>query len=150
VRVRLPLLCAANESRATYSIREPETISLRVPAAALLSDLSIDARGALVINASAGTLELGGSLAPNASEAALVEPAPGTLRLALRSDTWEGRIGQSGFAPTVELLAGLSALAGPHAQPAGWAAVVQPGLSSSGVRRLDDATLELTLPQFAA
>ena len=49
--------------------------------------------------------------------------------------------------PTRELLRGLSADAD---QPTGWAAVVQAGLlaHASPLRRLDDATLVLTLPQF--
>ena len=94
VRVRLPLLC---ETCASYAIGAPETIRLSIPDVAVLSDNPISAFGRVVINASAGTVEVGGSIASsNASELDLVDPSPRTLQLRLIGDLWEGRMGQSG------------------------------------------------------
>ena len=144
VTVRLPQLCA---SCAGYEISSPETIQLTIPAEALLSRTPIPLATTLVVNASAGSLQLGGSLAANATEADLRDAMPRELELRLSGDVWQPRLGQRGYGPTDELLAGLVPT---DAQPGGWAAVVQPRLSPSSLRRLDDHTVRLTLPQLAS
>jgi len=68
---------------------------------------------------------------------------PRALLLRLASDVWEPRLGQRGYAPTDALLGGF-------VQPFGWDAVLQPRLSASSLRRVDEATLQLTMPQAAA
>ena len=63
---------------------------------------------------------------------------------------WQGRLGQRGYGPTDELLAGFVPAEQGRAQPGGWNRVVQPRLLPSSLRRLDDHTLLLKLPQLAS
>ena len=143
VRLSLPQLCDA----CLYSIASPETIRLVVPAAALLSGSPVLAAGALVINASAGAVVLGGSLAAGAADRDIADVHPRVLELRLLDDAWEPRMGHAAFAPTAELLGGLRPLV---EQPRGWGAVVASGLGARSVRRVDEYTLAIDVPQFAA
>jgi hypothetical protein len=107
VTVQLPQLC---DSCPQYSIGAPETVRLVVPAAALLSSSPISAAGSICINASAGEVVLGGTLADGATDHDVADVRMRSLELRLREDTWALRMGQPTFGPTAELLAGLRPL----------------------------------------
>jgi hypothetical protein len=59
VSIRLPWLCDGCDG---YAISEPETLQLTIPAEAVLSNSAIPLATEVVITATAGILELGGSL----------------------------------------------------------------------------------------
>ena len=180
-----------------YSIWVPETISITLPAAAVRSNITIEAAPQIVIWASAGALAISGSLKEDNAESTLAS-ASTMVVLRLEGDLWMPGIGRVACAscpspggldttrglrldeshaysepsgcpciagdPTgrytdsnasLGLIASLSAMtAGTDAQqPSGWNAVVMPQLLDSPLGffpklwRVDDATLNLTIPQ---
>ena len=189
-----------------YSIWVPETISITLPAAAVRSNITIEAAPQIVIWASAGALAISGSLKEDNAESTLAS-ASTMVVLRLEGDLWMPGIGRVACAscpspggldttrglrleeshaysepvgcpciagdPTgrytdsnasLGLIASLSAMTsvadgevqGNAQQPSGWNAVVMPQLLDSPLGffpklwRVDDATLNLTIPQQLA
>eukprot|EP00966_Prymnesium_polylepis_P269493 6225908-Prymnesium_polylepis.1 len=69
-----------------YDLLEPETISLTIPAAALVSNGTVAARWPFVIRPT--SLELRGPLLPTADEADLRDGSSSRLLLIVRRDAW--------------------------------------------------------------
>ena len=189
-----------------YSIWVPETLSVTLPAAAVRTNISIEAAPQIVIWASPGALAISGSLAEDNAESTLAS-ASTMVVLRLEGDLWMPGIGRVACAscpspggldttrglrldeshayseptgcpciagdPTgrytdsnasLGLIASLSAMTsvaagevqGDAQQPSGWNAVVMPQLLDSPLGffpklwRVDDATLNLTIPQQLA
>ena len=86
------------KTKPSYTSEPEEPLPLRsmLPKVALLSKTPIPLAATIVINASAGLLQLGGSLAANATEADLRDAAPRELELRLSGDAWQPRLGQRG------------------------------------------------------
>ena len=186
-----------------YSIWVPETISITLPAAAVRSNITIEAAPQIIIWASPGALAISGSLKEDNAESTLAS-ASTMIVLRLEGDLWMPGIGRIACASCPEpggldttrglrldeshayseptgcpciagdptgrytdsnaslgLIASLSAMTsvavgevqGNAQQPSGWNAVVMPQLLDSPLGffpklwRVDDATLNLTIPQ---
>jgi hypothetical protein len=151
---------------AFYQIDEPETITARIPASALASDLPVVASPQIVIRATPGSVVCGGSFAAAPTEAAIAgaEATPGTLRLTLQRDSWSPSIVRAAalhaadsdsWLPAAEratLHALVEGLVSEQREPAGWAAVMVPLLAATANITLEDegATLLLDVPATAA
>ena len=130
-----------------YSIDEPETVQVSLPASLLSSQEEIVAQPSLRISAQRGTARLSG---PPLTEALLVRAlrdpavaAPLSLAITLEGDAWAPGVGGDTEA-TRALLAGIASA---QDGAAGWNAVVQPALSPANVT-VANGTLHLALPQL--
>ena len=139
--------CRAHRAQfAGYAPRAPETIELTLPAVATLSRQPL-AVGRFVVNIAPGSVALSGALieADVVEEAALRSLETHTLTLRLTGTSWQPDVGLDGEA-SAALLRGFASA---QSEPRGWNAAVTPLLTSAELVRLDDTTVELTLPQLA-
>ena len=105
-----------------------------------LSDVSLP----LLVGALPGVAAIGGSLAARPEEGLLQSAAGSTLRVRLTADTWVDDL----HSPAV--FAALAAGVAADTDAArGWNRVVRSALNPSHLLRLDEATIEWRLPQFA-
>ena len=132
---------------AYYSISEPETLSIQLPASAMLSEQPVPTLNpqALIIQADPGTATLAGSLL-EAEEGVLVS---GSSRYLLLIELKDG----ASFA-AADRLSGAAVLRGVRslqAEPSGWNAVVLPALLARQaafgdvVQRQSDTRVSVTI-----
>ena len=139
-----------------YSIEEPETLDVFLPAEAQSSNTNLSARTALAISPQPAELAIsGGSLLRKPREAS-VQQSDTTLVLALLGDAWRDDLApnaSTGLNParaalTAALLTGFSCA---QNEPAGWNAVVAPLLLAVGrIERRSATELVVTIPRAAA
>ena len=128
-----------------YAPRSPETIVLSLPADAVRSGQPLTV-GRFVVSVDAGSVSMSGALLSGGAEEADVRSLTShTLSIVLQGGAWLPTVGLDGEATTA-LIAGLRSAQG---EPGGWNAAVQPLLTSAELSRLDDSTVELTIPQRA-
>ena len=148
-----PTVTAVNESLTIhwpegqfvqYNPRAPETIELHLPAVAVRSAQPLTV-GRFVVSVEPGTVAMSGALLHDAEEADLRSLASHTLTMKLTGGTWLPTVGLEGAASSA-LLGGLRS-AQDEAQ--GWNGAIQPLLTSVELARLDDTTVEVTIPQRA-
>ena len=147
-----------------YAVRAPETVAVRLPAAALGGRATLAPPEFVIPAAPASAVELrarrGGAtaawLAPGAalSAADVRDPAGIVLRIRLVGDEFDEAVGvaeaDGASNATLDVLAGLHAPADGGGGGAGWAAAVAPFLRPAHVARLDERTVELTVPPVPA
>ena len=131
----------------TYSISEPETVTLRVPETALVSNRPIAAAPSIVLRATPGRAVLGGSLASRPLEASVRQGhdgsgTPYSLRVTLRDDSWSGiaRIagqwaldGEAAAAQRAVVEALVDGMVSEQDEPDGWNSRVRPRLAQTNV-----------------
>ena len=147
---------------ADYAPREPETISLTIPAAAVASGVPLTL-GSFVVTVDAGAAALSGTLLDAPTEEGVRSSTSQTLQISLSDgDTWRPEVGldDGPGGLTAALLSSLVS-AQPDADVLndnpdaaewwedGWGAVVRPTLSYADVERVDARTLVLTVAQAA-
>ena len=136
-----------------YSISEPETLFVQLPASALSSDVSLFASPALVIGADAGVGFLGGHLHANPREEVLRAATGTNLSLVLGGDSWQPTVGQPHLSAEARQLNAdlISGLISAQSEASGWNRVVLPRLLGAlgGIVRLDDHAVLLELPHLA-
>lgn len=121
-------------ARAAYAITAPETISLTIPAASVLSEQPIVAAPTFVVSAAGGTAFVRGGFLANLTQAALRSGAQ-PLEIVLYGDTWVEAYNDTGGSwmgrlhheTALELLRGFESLQGSD-EAYGWSGVVQPAL----------------------
>ena len=127
----------------TYNITANETISVLVPAAALVTSGS-DVGATTNFNVLYQSATLSGTLSDNAVETELRSSGQ-TLVITLVNDTWHANIG-SASAETTALINGLDSAQG---ETTGWNTVVQAGLNDTHVVRTSATVATITLPAFS-
>jgi hypothetical protein len=127
-----------------YNILQSETISVSVPASAVVSQRLTEARPFITILPVAGSARLSGSC-NGAREEVLRSLQPCTIDVLLSDDTWVSGLDVS--AAGEELVTGFSAL---DPQPAGWNTASVGVLSVKQLTVLDPSLLRVTVPQMAA
>ena len=142
ILVHLPPLAA-------YSITEPETLGVAIPASAAASKQRLvpaPAKG-LVIAAAASVCVLSGALHPSTEEGALRDVAGNTLFITLLGDTFTSSVALPGTASD-EMLAGIKSSS--DLEPYGWAQIVAPALEARHIRwdARNASTVALTIPSF--
>ena len=133
-----------------YSIEEPETLDVLLPAAAQSSNTNLSARAALAISPQPAELAISGGSLLRAPREASVQQGETTLVLSLLGDSWRDDLAPNASASTLTaaLLAGFSCA---QNEPAGWNAVVAPRLLAEGrVERRSATELVVTIPRAAA
>ena len=127
----------------TYDITANETISVLVPAAALVTSGS-DVGAETNFNVVYQSATLSGTLSDNAVETELRSSGQ-TLVITLVNDTWHGNVG-SASAETTALIAGLDSGQG---ETLGWDLVVKAGLNNTHVVQTTSTVVTITLPAFS-
>ena len=131
---------------AAYAIGAPETVTLTIPAAAISTRLPQPVVGTVVINATAGTLGVGGRLIALDTEASLRDTAsPQELELVLTDDTWAEATLLSGGRMTEEAMVRISS---DGSDATGWDAIVGAALGGVSAELTSPTTLKLSLPPF--
>ena len=165
------------ESAVSYSIWVPETIQVVLPDVAVLSDNQLQASPQIIIWATPGSVTLEGELIERPSEetlsaagsqiklrldddrwvpgVALIScsscPSPGGMELDVGCPCLPGDL-TAAYADPDATFSLLEQLQGTHEEPGAWKNVIHPLLVDGGafkpmVWRVDDFTLNLTLPQ---
>ena len=136
-----------------YSISEPETIFVQLPATALRSDASMFASPALVISADPGFGRFGAHLDANPQEEVLRMYSGTNLSMVLSGDSWvptvgQPHLGEEALELNVALVRGLISA---QSEVTGWNQVVLPGLlgALTGLVRINDQTVLIEIPHFA-
>lgn len=135
-----------------YDISFPETLSFNLPPQLLRSAGKVASQPELQIVPSAGTAVLSDASSPGAlylyrsfSEEGVRAKQTIDLQIKLTGDKWSRDVGEDSNA-SVLVIRGLNALSD---EQAGWNAVVQRTLRYTDLRRLDDVTLRILIPQSA-
>jgi len=131
----------------TYNITADETITVTVPATALVGgtivatatfDITDIAQNIIFSEAT-----LSGSVVTSADEAE-ISAGGETLIITLTNDSWDATVGADN-AITAALINGIDSAG---AEAAGWDAVVKAGLTFSDVTRTSNTVVTITLPAF--
>ena len=129
-----------------YEISAPETLLLALP---MRSGRKTAAALTLAVLASPGSAALtdvdSSYLEDDMSEADVRGQAPFELQITITGDKFRLDVGDDSFAST-QLLYALNSL---QNSPGGWNNVVRRRLSYTNLRRIDDTTIYLTVPQCA-
>ena len=129
-----------------YEISAPETLLLALP---MRSGRKTAAALTLAVLASPGSAALtdvdSSYLEDDKSEADVRGQAPFELQITITGDKFRLDVGDDSFAST-QLLYALNSL---QNSPGGWNNVVRRRLSYTNLRRIDDTTIYLTVPQCA-
>ena len=130
-----------------FDIQAAETVSVNVPASALVSDMAIVAQPSFELLPIASSATIGGEVAIGSSEVAIQMGLVPVLAIVLNSDTFVSAIGLEHDAdgPTMQLIRGLTSA---QSEPNGWNAVVQAGLQPSDVRYVSASEVQVHIPQF--
>ena len=124
-----------------YGLLAPETLTIVVPASAVLSSRAMEANP-IVIEAEPGAVQLSGSLAGSCTDRALRSTDSLDLYITLHGDAFVAGVGMPGAASS----ALLDGLVSSHDGPAAWAATVRPLLSHTALQRLNQSAVRLRLP----
>ena len=132
-----------------FDIQQPETVTVTVPASALVSDMAIVAAPPFEMLPVGASVTIGGELADGSSEVAIQRGLLPTLTIVLNSDTFVSAIGleHDPDGPTMELIRSLRSA---QAEATGWNAIVQPGLRPSDIRYVSASQVDVVVPQFPA
>ena len=165
VSANASLLALTIPAISTYDIATRESVVLTIPSSALRSKQRPAEEVSFVIEAVKGMATLSGAVlagpelvgfGPAAEETSISDLSAERLsfRVTLVNDTWSPYVGAGDSTATNQLVAGLTAESrgtrrqGSLTETFGWEAVVQPGLGHHQVVRLDDETVEVTIPHF--
>ena len=130
----------------SFDITSPEVATVVVPAAALLSNVSLLISPPFAVRAVSGAATLYPPFMRG--EAALQQYASYVVRIDLSGtdDAWAVEVGQEGAAST----ALLQGFVGRSTEPSGWNVAVRPSLRAAQLRRVTDYRVELTLSGYPA
>ena len=129
-----------------YEISAPETLLLALPMRSGRNTAAALTLGVLASPGSAALTDVDSSyLEDDESEADVRGQAPFELQITITGDKFRLDVGDDSFAST-QLLHALNSL---QNSPGGWNNVVRRRLSYTNLRRIDDTTIYLTVPQFA-
>ena len=137
----------------TYDVISAETIVLTIPDTAVTARQRPHNYLHVVVDTIAGLAELNGTwglsaaVIPEVTEESVqtLAAAPLIFTVSLTNDTWNAGIGTVFGSASSDLLVSFSSA---QSEPIAWNNIVRPGLSVFDLLRVDDTTLQITLPHF--
>ena len=148
-RVDSGLLHIIIPGSAAYSIASPETLHLSIPGGALSTRVDQPVEGYVVINATGGTVTVGGKLTRLSTEASLRDVAsPQELELTLSDDEWLSDALLNVETGLLADTARIDVFSQRGVDTFGWDNVVRPRLQGIGATLLNSSTLRLSFPPF--